>query len=400
MSIYQRFRVEELGSRLARAGILRIWPQLTSSDPSLDHQPAVSALGRALSDRRHIVLVGPAGSGKTILSLQFATTDQRSTAAYLEAQRWAPAVGESMLTQFLTAAGCDVDSATKAFERGNLVVILDAIDEAPWRARGASIRDAVCQLSEELDGKAGMLITSRVAAYVPPLASANVTATLSGVRSEQIEAFLNLYSSSRRGISELADTLKRLPFSENIKYSPLILRLLAESLEAGDIPENLTKLFEKIADFHINRECAKVDALTKNPRPGTWQHCYSNPLNHTLLISGLLFNTHEQRQELSEAEFSSAVSDLLGPTTLGAHALVDLSTLMAEHPLVSVTYSPKEGADYYRIEAGHDWVRTSLLPKFLSDDCLTAQIYALETFHKTLPPPDDFVSAWSDLDNY
>lgn len=401
MSIYQAPREKRLRAKLeAEAGAIRFVPKLESRALSLNNQPAAAALLRMLSERRQIVLEGPAGSGKTVLALSFALSD-RMECAYLEAPAWLPD-SSSGLDEFLIAAGCDHQRAIDALNRGTLALVIDAVDEAPWTSSGQTVLDALVRLSQQVDGRAGLLVTSRTSRQVPPLPSSRpaVTAALAGIAEEEVEAFLAHYAGGRTGTSEIAASLRTMPFPPTMRYSPLVLRQFAEGLSVENVPTNSVQLFERMAEFHIARECEK--ALDRSrPGVGSWQERYSSQDRHRALVTALAFGTGQAGRTLPEAELEEIVRSILEPTTFGARPMVELSTLMSQHPLVVVTYlgsSPDGQDEQYRIERPPDWARIGLFPRFLSSDLIGAQVQAVDTWHEAVPYHADFAPGWRWLD--
>ncbi len=396
MTVMQQIRRDRLKDQLAGVGSkFKIWPVLDSDNKSLHHQPAVAGILRQLGQCEQIILCGPAGSGKTVLCLYLALFGKGSEIVYLEAQGWAPPKpNEDVLEDLLIKAGCDHSAAMRAFRERKLIIILDAIDEAPWRAGGTSLPGAVAKLSQAVDKKAGLLLTSRTRQTVPSLHADHSFAEFRGIHPNEIESFLAQYTESRSGVSELVARLKTMPFSDAIKYSPLVLRMLAKDIELKKDTKNLAELFERMADAQIRRECSKPELAQT---PGTWQEAYADEKTHRQLVNTLVFSYGATLTTIDEEEFKGIVQDVLQPRSLGARALVEISTLMAEHPLVTIRYSDKEGRDQYVVDCSREWVRTGLLPKFMTEDALIAQLRTSEVWPNTLPYPQDFVSAWSYL---
>lgn len=399
MGILQPIRQSSLADRLKRnAGEIRFLPRLISQEPSLNNQPARATLTRALRNRQQIILDGAAGSGKTVLALSLATNSEQIDCAYLEASLWAPGPTDG-LNEFLLAAGCDHERAMQAYGRGTLVLIIDAIDEAPWSSSGRSAPEAVVRLSEQIDGKAGLLVTSRTSRQVPELPVQNICASLGGIDPSDVEGFLAFYSRSRTGVAGIAEHIRKMPFPDQLRYSPLVLRRFAEGLTTSNLPSNVVELFESIADFYIGRECQKPKSAGAQLKPGSWQAAYSERENHRALVSILVFGTGKSGRTVSEPEFERLVRSVLRPSAFGARALVELSTLMSQHPLVVVTYVPgKTGHDSYQVECPHDWARTGLFPKFLSYDSLNALMEVLDTWQEAIPHHEDYAPAWSWLE--
>jgi hypothetical protein len=397
--VYQPIKFDQLRAQLAKAiGTPRIWPLLQSDDSSLNNQPAASALPSRLGTLKHIVLEGPPGSGKTVLSLFLGTSERSPDFVYLEAQRWAPSTTGELFDDFLLTAGCDHKAAIAAKEQRKLVLILDAVDEAPWRTGGASALDVLPDLCQEIYGKVGLLITARTSKPLPPISTSHATAVLGGIAEDDVPAFLAAYAGSRTGVGEVAATLKQIALPVEIKYSPLVLRRFAEGLLGKDVPTNLIELFERIADAHIERECAKPSTGGTIIAPGSWQEGYSDPGKHRSLVAALVYSAGRTGRVFPESQLTSLVKDVLRPASLSARAVVDLSTLMAQHPLVTVAYVSNPGAeDTYHVQVAHDWVRSALFPKFLSEACFDAWTQTADVWYTALPHEDDFALAWGYL---
>lgn len=397
-SIYQHVRYGLLSDRLQQAAAeLRIWPRMTSTDTSLNGQPAAPALTRRLAEHRQIVLEGPPGSGKTVLGLFLATHDPNANFVYLEGQKWIPTNSRSLVDDFIIAAGCDHDRAQQALKAGKLSFILDGADEAPWRSGGAGALDFLPELSDRLAGKAGLLVTTRTSRPLPTLPAGPSPAVLGGIPEDSVADFLAHYAGTRSGVSEAAASLRASTLRPEIKYSPLLLRHFAEGLATGDLPANPVGLFERIAEFHIKRECGKPSPAARPPA-SAWQAAYSDPARHRCLAAALTFVSDGTGRTIPEAEFREIAQTALDHPSFGAHALVDLSTLMAQHPLVGVSHQLKDnGEETYHVRPSHDWVRTALLPWFAAEECFAAQVLAADMWHRALPHADDFVHAWSHL---
>ena len=401
MAILNPPREKRLRERLLKeAGTIKFLPRLASEAEALNGQPAVAALTRALREHRQVVLEGVAGSGKTVISLQLTVESAQLQCAYLEAPSWLPEDTDG-LDEFLAAAACDYAKSKAALEAGTLVLILDAVDEAPWTSTGRSVPEALIRLSAEIDGRAGLLVTSRTSSQVPELRGtrARIVASLSGIDPDQVEAFLTEYSGGRGGVGDLAETLKTLPFPPQMRYSPLILRQFAEGLSTKDIPDNIVQLFERIADFHITRECAKATATSSTPAAGSWQQRYADQDRHRALVCALAFGTGKGGRVLTEEELKRVVMEVLAPATLAARATIEMSTLMSQHPLVALTYAGTSATDdTYRIDGPADWARVALFPSFLSQKLLDAQLQVLDSWHQAIPYHADFAPAWSWLE--
>jgi len=256
VSILQPAQLELHREELERiAGKVEFLPQLSSEDASLHHQSAKDALARKLGDREQVVVDGAAGSGKTVLALSLAVTAE--TCAYLHAGRWLPQPNHG-LREVLLNSGCDVEKAMDAYEAGSLRLVVDAVDEFPWVDGGRSVPAVLERLSEELHGKAGFLVTSRTRNQVPSLPHVTCFASLSGIARQDLEQFLRFYAGSASGVAELAERIADLGVPDELKYSPLVLRFLAENLTLGEIPSNPVALYEKMIDFYVTRECGKA----------------------------------------------------------------------------------------------------------------------------------------------
>jgi hypothetical protein len=194
------------------------------------------------------------------------------------------------LDEFLITAGCDYERAQKALEDKKLVLILDAIDEAPWRAGGASAIDALPKLFDEVRGRAGLLVTVRTSRPLPLLPGSPIFAALGGIAEENLEAFLTAYAGGRGGVGAIIEQLRKNSLPSAIKYSPLILRRFAEGLVLNVVPDNIAELFEMIADFQIERECRKSLSISRPPVAGSWQEGYSDPVRHRNLVSALVYS--------------------------------------------------------------------------------------------------------------
>lgn len=399
MTVYQDIKHLELKNRLKKLqGESQIWPLLESSDRALDHQPPASSLSGQLGSRKQIILEGPPGSGKTVLALFLGTSEGSLSFIYLEAQKWVPPLSGPVLDDFILTAACDHGRAMGALRQNKLVLILDAADEASWRPGGASALDVLAKLSEELVGRAGLLITARTSKILPALAVSPAIATLGGIAEGDVPRFLEAYAGGRTGVGQAADRLKSSNLSPAIKYSPLILRRFADGLVLMKIPDNLAELFEQIGDFHIERECQKPRTVGTAMIPGSWQEGYSDPVKHRLLVSALVFTSGTLGTTIVEPDFNNLIQRLIRPNSISARALVDISTLMAQHPLVAVSYNPEPGGvDRYHVHVDHDWVRSALFSKFMSDECFEAQIEASESWQEALPHTDDFALAWEYL---
>lgn len=396
MTIMQRYRLDKLTKRLdAIAGEVKFIPQLRSDNPSLDRKPTMAALSRVLAERQQVVLEGVAGSGKTVLALHMALSTNVREWAYIEGGAWSPKKTDGV-DEFVMEAGCDHEEAMKAYRRGKLVLIVDAIDEAPWSTGGRSAPEALVHLSGEIDGKAGLLVTTRTRRHLPEL-PANVSfASLAGIDPADVESFLAFYVGSRRGAVEIVDLLKEMEFPEDMRYSPLLLRRFADGLRMEKVPSNIVELFEGLADFHIGRECLKPgEEARAQLDPDSWQARYSDPERHRSLVSALVFGMEKSGREVLEDELEALINLILAPAYFDSRAKVELYTLMTEHPLVVVTY---RGPETYDVECPHDWARIGLFPKFLSENSLAAQIGVLDTWHEAIPYHEDYAHGWAWLE--
>jgi hypothetical protein len=393
MSVLQPFRERTLRARLERdAGTVKFLPRLASDDVSLDSQPSHSALPRFLGAGQQVVLEAPAGSGKTVLAL-YITLELGLDVAYLAAPNWAPGPTHG-LDDFLFAAGCDYQTALDAYDRGTLILVLDAIDEAPWAATGRSVDEAVVALSEEVSGRAGLLVTSRSRLHVPSLPGVSALASLTGIAEDQIEAFIAHYTGTRSGVSAIKEQLLDLNLPEDVRTSPLMLRHIADGPAVASIPENPVGALNAFARFELERECRKPAASGVTPVSGSWQECYSDLDRHMQFVLALVFMSGRDGTRLRQDELERLVAELLQPTTFDAYALVELSTLMTQHPLVWLIYDKQARAGEFDVQCPHDWVRTALLSELLEASSTDAQLISLDTWHKALPHFRDYAPAW------
>ena len=251
---------------------------------------------KVLKEQKRFVVIGPPGSGKTILlrNIVFTygrggldTLQEQPVPVLLELYRLrGPDFSQSKLVEEIVSAFSRYDFPNakrfvqESLKKGKLMLLLDGLDEVSSGVRAQLVREI--QEFLDINDKCRAIITCRTAVYNGEFDHGRqVDRTLEVVQfsDQQIRRFLKTWQSkippeTNKSIDQLIQTLRERPSINELARNPLLLTIIAYLYTDTPfiLPHSRAEFYQQSTDFLLGPWRGSFNAYKGNTKRQILQH--------------------------------------------------------------------------------------------------------------------------------